>query len=89
MRRFDPFPGQIVYHCLFLYLSCQHVYHYQHLHKTNSDVNNIMSALSSLPIVAPGVMARRVIPNIGTITYLSTPTSYFIQYISWSIALTR
>ncbi len=48
-----------------------------------------MSALSSLPIVAPGVMTRRVIPNIGTITYLSAPTSYFIQYISWSIALTR
>ena len=61
----------------------------KHLQKTISDVNNIMSALSSLPIVAPGVMTRRVIPNIGTITYLSTPTSYFIQYISWSTILTR
>lgn len=61
----------------------------KHLQKTISDVNNITSALSSLPIVTTGVMTRRVIPNIGTITYLSTPTSCFIQYISWSTTLTR
>lgn len=48
-----------------------------------------MRALSSLPVVTTGVMARITIPNIGRITYMSTPTSYFIQNISWSTVLTN
>lgn len=51
----------------------------KHLQKAIRDVNCIMDAFAELPKATPGVLMRRTIPNIGTITYFSTPTSYFIH----------
>ena len=61
----------------------------RHLSRAINDVNNIMNVLNTLPTAALGVIMRRTIPNVGTITYLTTHTSLFIQYISWSTVLTR
>ena len=60
-----------------------------HLDKTSIDVRNIMNEFSSLPIGRHGATLTRTIPNIGTITYLFTSSSYFIQSITWSPTLTR
>ena len=61
----------------------------KHLGKAATDVKRIMDAFSLLPIGAHGVLSKRTIPNIGTITYYSTPTSHYIQFISWSNTLTK
>ena len=61
----------------------------KNLQKALEDMKMIRGVLNALPLSPTRVMVRRFIRNIGTITYISSPSSCFIVCISWSSILTK